>query len=58
MKPAGAGLWSLPSNGGSPTGLVTNRLGVATFAVDATHIAWFDLLNGETGLLGLFVGVR
>ena len=53
-----AGLRSLPANGGSPTGLVTNRSSVATFAIDSTHVAWFDLLDGEADVLGLFVMAR
>jgi hypothetical protein len=38
-------------SGGTPTGLVTNRLGVGSFSVSASHLAWFDLLDPETDLV-------
>lgn len=55
VTPAGnAGLWTLPTAGGTPVGLLTGRAAVATFAVDAAHVAWFDLLDSESALLGVF----
>lgn len=49
------GLYSLPVTGGTPVGLVTNRLSVGPFDVTGTQLAWFDLLNPETAVSGLFV---
>jgi len=49
------GLYSLPVTGGTPVGLVTNRTGIGPFDLTATQLAWFDLLNPETELFGLFV---
>ncbi len=59
VSPGGdAGLWSLATSGDAPSGLVTGRLGVSTFAVDAAHLAWFDLLDPSSDVQGLFVMSR
>ena len=49
-----AGLWSLPVTSATPTALVAGRSSVATFAVDSAHVAWFDLLDSDSDVLGLF----
>jgi hypothetical protein len=53
-----ADLWSLPTTGGTPVGVVTMRAGVGAFAIDAVDVAWVDTLDAFRGISGLVVSTH
>jgi hypothetical protein len=55
---ANAGVWSMPTAGGTITPILSHRQSVQPFAIDAQYVGWGDILDGFNGVSALFVTAR
>ena len=53
-----AGLWSLPTDGGAPSGVVTEQWDFGPFAIDNTHIVWLGRFDPRASVQSLLVKDR